>query len=70
MKDFFAKLGKAMSGLSLFILIVFGTGMLLGYPTKWLWNYVCHDFLNLPAIDFYHAWALLVLCGLLFKSPK
>ena len=37
-------------------------------PVMWLWNYVCPDVFHLPQIDFWHAWALLLLASLLVKS--
>lgn len=70
MKQFFENFGKAMAGLTLFVLIILATGVILGYPTMWLWNYVCPDTFGLPKISFEKAWAMLVLSGLLFKSTK
>lgn len=70
MKEFLSKFGKAMAGITLFLIIVLGTGVLFSYPVMWLWNYVCIDMFQFPKIDFYHAWALMVLCGILFKSPN
>jgi hypothetical protein len=47
-------------------------GALVAFPVMWLWNYLFTDGsilgVSLPALDFWHAWALLVLTGLLVKS--
>ena len=37
-------------------------------PVMLLWNYICSDVFHLPQLDFWHAWALLVLVGLLVKG--
>jgi len=39
---------------------------LLGYGTMWLWGFVMVDLFHLPALDFYHALALLLLSKILF----
>lgn len=41
---------------------------LVALPVMWLWNYTCPDLFRLPQIDFWHAWALLILAGLLVKG--
>lgn len=45
-------------------------GIILAFPTMWLWNFVIPHISNgaVPTIGFWHAFALNVLCGILFKS--
>lgn len=48
-------------------------GGCLALPVMWLWNYLFvgeSSILNysFKALDFWHAWALVVLLGILFKS--
>jgi len=46
-------------------------GALMAFPTMWLWNFVLPNLFVNPVVkelDFWSAWGLLVLCGLLFKS--
>lgn len=67
MKKFFDRFGRQMSALTLFVLGILGAALLLGYPTMLLWNYVIPHIFGLITLDFWHAWALLALSGLLFK---
>jgi len=50
--------------------VVFNVGLcaLFALPVMWLWNYVVPYQFGLKEIDFLHAWALMVLCGFIFKS--
>jgi hypothetical protein len=48
-------------------MVLFGAA-LYAFPIKWLWNYAAVDMFGLHEINFWHAWALGALCGLLFKS--
>ena len=52
-------------GIGVLGLIALGV-FLLGYGTMWLWKYTMVDLFNLPALDFYHAIALLILAKILF----
>jgi hypothetical protein len=51
---------------------VLGMGALLvlltGLIVKWLWNYLCPEVLPFGEITFLQAYALLILCSLLFRS--
>jgi hypothetical protein len=53
----------------LFILIV---GLLFSFPVMWLWNGCLVGLVagisQIPSV--WHAWGILILCGLLFKSTK
>lgn len=56
-------------GIGLAILI----GALMAFPVMWLWNYLFTGEASilgstLPTLDFWHAWALLVLTGILVRS--
>ena len=53
---------KGIGVLALIALAVY----IFGYGTMWLWSYVMVDLFHLPALDFYHALALLLLSRLLF----
>jgi hypothetical protein len=48
-------------------LIMIG-GLLVGFPIKWLWNWLLPDMFGLKVIGFWQAWGFAVLCGMLFKS--
>jgi|688.fasta_scaffold1044934_2 hypothetical protein len=49
-------------------------GALMAFPVMWLWNslFVYYPILGtaLVEINFWQAWGLLILCGLLFKNPS
>ena len=54
------------------ILAAVAIGALMALPVMWLWNYLFTTSsitgTQLPSLDFWHAWALLVLAGILVKS--
>ncbi len=53
------------------IALIVGIGALLALPVMWLWNGVLPNLFAaavVKPIDFWNAWGLLILCGLLFKS--
>lgn len=61
-----------------YVLVILGSialvvlmGCILALPVMWLWNGVLPNLFEPGAvrqIDFWNAWGLLILCGLLFKS--
>ena len=53
---------KGIGVLALIALAVY----LFAWVTMWLWAYVMVDVFHLPALDFYHAIALLILSKILF----
>ena len=62
---------KAISALLLLAIVCVLGAVLFAFPIKWLWNYVVpYLFRGAPEIDFWHAWALGVLSGMLFKSSS
>jgi hypothetical protein len=53
------------------IVLIILLGALLAFPVMWLWNGVLPNLFHTSVtkeIDFWNAWGLLILCGLLFKS--
>lgn len=46
--------------------------LVLALPTMWLWNFVVPHISSgaVPTIGFWHALALNILCGILFKSTS
>jgi len=66
-------LEKLIAGLGLFtafILLIAIIGLLISFPVMWLWNACLVGFIpGIVAIQhWYHAWGILILCGILFKS--
>lgn len=63
------KLLSTLYTMGMVILLSAIVGVILAFPTKWLWNFV---FGSLYIINIWQAWALNVLCGILFggKSGK
>ncbi len=51
-----------------FIGLVLIFGALAAYPTMLLWNWLIPSIFELREINFWEAWGLLALTGLLFKS--
>ena len=45
------------------IIVSIVVGLIMAFPVMWLWNFV---FGSLLKIDVFQAWALNVLCGILF----
>ena len=58
---------------ALAVIVLFG--VLAALPVMWLWNYLLTGEASiigapLPALDFWHAWSVLVLSSILFKSSN
>ena len=71
MKEVFAVIGVLFVALGL----IFGLGFVFAYPTMWLVNYLfTPTFLTFvfgtATLNVWHAWALNILAGLLFKSTS
>ena len=62
--DDYGVIGGAIIG----IIIIFITGLILGYPLMLLWNYVMPYLFGLPLLTYWKAVALYFLCDLLFKG--
>ena len=60
--------GVFVGVIGLIIGLIIGLSALFALPVMWLWNYVVPYQFGLKEIDFLHAWALMVLCGFIFKS--
>lgn len=60
-------------GYAIGIALVVAFAAVLALPVQWLWNGVMPN-LFVPSvvrqIDFWNAWGLLILCGLLFKNSS
>ena len=56
----------------LFIALVVAIGLLLSWPVMLLWNGCVVGLIAgvTPITSIWHAWGLLILCGLLFKSSS
>ena len=50
------------------VALIFIVGLLIMFPTMWLWNWLMPELFHLPTITIWQAWGLNVLCSLLFKS--
>ncbi len=49
---------------------ILGIGLLafFGWAVMALWNWLVPDLFGLKRLDYWHAWGLLILCWILFKS--
>ncbi len=48
----------------LIIVISVVVGLIMSFPVMWLWNFVFGEILK---INVFQAWALTILCGILFS---
>jgi len=65
-------LGKAIEiayTMGVIIILSAIVGLILAFPVMWLWNYVFLNFARLQ-INVFQAWALNVLCGILFGKTS
>jgi hypothetical protein len=55
-----------------FLLLILIIGLIVSYPVMWLWNGCLVGTVAgiTPITSVWHAWGLLILCGLLFKSSS
>lgn len=68
-ENFILGLAFAIGG----ILLVVVLSALLAFPVMWLWNGVTPNLFAtavIKPIDFWNAWGLALLCGLLFKGSS
>jgi len=49
---------------------LFDFSFILAFPVMWCWNYAIPSITNLPEINYLQAFALYVLCGVLFKPTN
>lgn len=67
---------KILAAILLFIfaaMLSTAIGAVMAFPVKWLWNWLFTDSTSilgvaLPALDWFHAWALLALTGILIRA--
>jgi hypothetical protein len=53
------------------LLIIISIGILMAFPTMWLWNGVLvHAVDGINEIGVWQAWGINILFGILFKSPN
>lgn len=69
MEDLIEKYG-VIGGAIFGVIIIFITGIILGYPIMLLWNYVMPYLFGLPLLTYWRAVALFFLCDLLIKGGK
>lgn len=50
------------------IAVLVGLTFLYGLFVMLLWNWIMPDIFSLPRIDYWHAWGLVLLSHILFKS--
>jgi len=67
MRDFFEEAGSFIA-FGVVVAMVFS--MIMAYPVMLLWNWLVPMILGLPALGFWEAWGVLVLCNLLIKSSS
>lgn len=61
---------KAIIIILVTIIVGLLVGLLMAFPIMWLWNFIIPTIFGLPTITWTQAWALYVLCGMLFKSTN
>jgi hypothetical protein len=49
---------------------LFGSAFILALPVMWCWDFIMPKLFALREITYWEAFALYILCGLLFKSTK
>lgn len=64
------KLYKAIGAVVFMVVLVIGVSFLLTLPIMWLWNWLMPVIFELPAITFWQALGLSILCSFLFKSTS
>ena len=52
------------------IILIFFMGIIMAFPTMWLWNWLMPIIFKLPEIGVLQAWGLSFLSGLLIKSTN
>ena len=61
--DIATKIGVALAA----ILIAGVLSIIMAFPVKWLWNWLCPSIFGLPVISVLQAWGLTMLSSLLLK---
>lgn len=54
---------------SMFGMVVF-IAALYSLPVMLLWNWLLPELFHFPELSLLQAWGMMVLCGILFKSPS
>ena len=63
---FLKKLLDAATTMIIVIILSVLVGLLLAFPVMWLWNFIFVPMNANMAINVFQAWALNILCGILF----
>lgn len=50
--------------------MIVGVSVLLALPVMWLWNWLMPDLFGIKTVDFWQAFGLMLLSGMLFKSSS
>lgn len=62
---------KIAKGCAVFVVAVIlwaFLGLLMAFPVMWLWNWIMPDLFKVGTLTWSQAWALYMLCSLLFKG--
>jgi len=57
-----------LGGALLLVVTIAFTGLVLGFPVMWLWNWLMPMLFGLITINFWQACGLVMLCWILFKA--
>ncbi len=57
-------------GLIGLVIVIVLIGLILAFPTMWLWNWLMPTIFTLPKITLFQALGLNLLSGILFKSSS
>lgn len=52
----------------LMVLLILGIGLLMAFPTMWLWNWLMIPIFGLIKITFWQAFGLNILTGVFFRN--
>ena len=53
----------------IFFIVLFAIDLIFAFPFMWLWNWLMPELFGLKVIEYWQAFGLMILCGMLFKSP-
>lgn len=72
MNKILSYIGIGLAAFIGFIIVILLIGLLVSYPVMWLWNGCLVGTVAgiSPIVSVWHAWGMLILTGLLFKSSS
>ena len=53
----------------IFFIVLFAIDLIFAFPFMWPWNWLMPELFGLKVIEYWQAFGLMILCGMLFKSP-